>query len=106
MNDTTLAKHELAADFRDVMTDIDALMTATTNQSEGQASELRARIGDKLGAARHLATDTQHEAVERARRAADAIDTYVHEHPWQAMGLAATVGGAVGGAIGLLIARR
>jgi ElaB/YqjD/DUF883 family membrane-anchored ribosome-binding protein len=47
-----------------------------------------------------------HQPVERARHAADATDTYVHEHPWQAMGLAAAVGGAVGGAIGMLIARR
>jgi len=101
-NTTTTAKDRLASDFRDVMTDVEALMTATTNKAEGEASELRARIRDRLEAAKHRVAEAQHEAVERARRAAEATDSFVHEHPWQAVGVAA----AVGVAIGVLIARR
>ena len=102
MNDIPRVRNRLAHDFHDVMTDIDALMAATANQAEGQAGELRARILERLAPLKHRVRDMQHETVERARHAADATDTYVHQHPWQVIGLAA----AVGVAVGALIARR
>lgn len=102
MTDATHAKEKLAADFRSVMDDIDALMSATTNKAEGEATALRARIRDRLDTAKERVVDAQHEAVERARKAAEATDDYVHSHPWQAIGAAA----AVGLAIGVLIGRR
>lgn len=102
MTTTTQAKERLAADFREVMSDIDALLTATTNKAEGEATALRSRIIDRLEAAKVRVADAQHEAVERAKRAADATDHYVHDHPWQAIGVAA----AVGLVVGVLIGRR
>jgi ElaB/YqjD/DUF883 family membrane-anchored ribosome-binding protein len=102
MTDTTLAKEKLATDFRAVMADIDALMTATTNKAEGEATALRARIRDRLDSAKERVLDAQHEAIERAKKAAGATDDYVHSHPWQAVGAAA----AVGLAVGVLIGRR
>ncbi|HEY0955346.1 MAG TPA: DUF883 family protein [Roseateles sp.] len=102
MSDTTLAKEKLAADFRAVMDDIDALMTATGNQAEGEVKALRARIRDRLDGAKERLLDAQHEAVERAKAAATATDNYVHEKPWQAIGVAA----AVALAVGVLIGRR
>jgi ElaB/YqjD/DUF883 family membrane-anchored ribosome-binding protein len=102
MTDTMYAKEKLSADFRHVMEDIDALMSATTNKAEGEATALRARIRDRLDTAKERLVDAQHEAVERAKKAAGATDDYVHSHPWQALGAAA----AVGVAIGILIGRR
>lgn len=102
MSDTTLAKEKLAADFRAMMDDIDALMTATGNQAEGEVKALRARIRDRLDGAKERLLDAQHEAVERAKAAATATDNYVHEKPWQAIGVAA----AVALAVGVLIGRR
>jgi ElaB/YqjD/DUF883 family membrane-anchored ribosome-binding protein len=102
MTDTTFAKEKLAADFRSVMDDIDALMSATTNKAEGEVTALRARIRDRLDSAKDRVIDAQHDAVERAKKAAGATDEYVHSHPWQAVGAAA----AVGLAIGVLIGRR
>lgn len=102
MSDTTLAKEKLAADFRAVMDDIDSLMTATGNQAEGDAKALRARIRERLDDAKERLLDAQHEAVRRAKAAATATDDYVHDNPWQAIGIAA----AVGLALGVLIGRR
>jgi ElaB/YqjD/DUF883 family membrane-anchored ribosome-binding protein len=102
MTDTTVAKEKLAADIRSVMDDIDALMSATTNKAEGEVAALRSRIRDRLDSTKERVIDAQHEAVERAKRAAGATDDYVHSHPWQAVGAAA----AVGLAIGVLIGRR
>lgn len=102
MSDTTLAKEKLAADFRAVMDDIDSLMTATGNQAEGDAKALRARIRERLDDAKERLLDAQHEAMRRAKAAATATDDYVHDNPWQAIGVAA----AVGLALGVLIGRR
>lgn len=102
MSDTTLAKEKLAADFRAVMDDIDSLMTATGSQAEGEAKALRARIRERLDDARERLLNAQHEAVRRARAAATATDDYVHDNPWQAIGVAA----AIGLALGVLIGRR
>ena len=103
MNTTTAeAKDRLSSDFRSVMEDVDSLMTATTDKAEGEISALRARILDRLEGAKERVIDAQHEAVERAKKAAVATDHFVHDHPWQAIGVAA----AVGVAIGVLIGRR
>ncbi|KQW45861.1 MULTISPECIES: YqjD family protein [unclassified Roseateles] len=102
MSDTTQAKEKLASDFRAVMTDIDALMTATTNKADGEVKALRARIEERLSGAKEKLLDAQHEAVQRAKDAAIATDDYVHAKPWQAIGAAA----AIGLALGVLIGRR
>lgn len=102
MSDTTGAKDKLAADFRAVMADIDALMSATGSQADGEAKALRARIRERLDDAKERLLDAQHEAVRRAKAAATATDDYVHDNPWQAIGVAA----AVGLALGVLIGRR
>lgn len=103
MNTTTAqAKEKLSADFRSIMEDIDALMGATKDQAGGDAAALRARILDRLEGAKERVLDAQHEAIERAKKAAGATDDYVHDHPWQAVGVAA----AIGLVIGMLIGRR
>ncbi|MFG6467129.1 DUF883 family protein [Roseateles sp. BYS87W] len=102
MTDTTQAKKQLANDFGAVMNDIDALMTATTNKADTEVQALRARIQERLVGAKEKWLDVQHEAVQRAKDAAVATDDYVHAKPWQAIGVAA----AVGLALGVLIGRR
>jgi ElaB/YqjD/DUF883 family membrane-anchored ribosome-binding protein len=102
MTDTTQAREKLSADFRQVMEDIDALMKATTNKADGEAVALRARIRDRLDGAKERLVDAQHEAVDRAKKAVHVTDDYVHTHPWQAVG----IGAALGVAIGMLIGRK
>ncbi len=102
MNDTTMAKERLNADFAKVMEDIDALVNATATRAEGEATALRARIRDRLGEATDTLSSAQRAAVARAKDAAKVTDDYVREHPWQMVGAAA----AVGLAIGVLIGRR
>ncbi|HEY8878783.1 MAG TPA: DUF883 family protein [Roseateles sp.] len=102
MSNATVAKEKLAADFRAVMDDIDALTKATGKEAEGEVKALRTRIRERLDDAKEKVLDAQHEAVERAKAAATATDDYVHANPWQAIGVAA----AVGLALGVLIGRR
>jgi len=44
--------------------------------------------------------------VDKSRAAARATDEYVHENPWQSIGVAARVGAALGVVIGALLSRR
>jgi len=102
MSETSHAKEKLTADFHAVMADIDALMKATGQEAQGEAKAMRDRIRERLDGAKEKLLDAQHEAVERAKAAANATDDYVHANPWQAIGVAA----AVGLALGVLIGRR
>lgn len=96
------SKEKLAADFRMVMDDIDALVKATSNQAEGEVQTLRSRIRDRLDTVKDRAAGVQEEAVLRAKEAARVTDDFVHDHPWEIVGAAA----ALGLAIGVLIGRR
>lgn len=102
MSETAAAKERLASDFRMVMDDIDKLMKASGSQAEAEMHTLRERIVDRLDAAKERVAGVQEEALARAKQAAHATDDYVHTHPWQAVGLAA----AVGVALGVLLGRR
>lgn len=102
MSTATEAKEKLAADFRAVMDDIDALTRATGKETEGEIKALRTRIRSRLDDAKERLADVQHQTVERAKAAATATDDYVHAKPWQAIGAAA----AIGLALGVLVGRR
>ena len=63
---------------------------------------MRAKVGESLAVAKVKMTEAEQAALVKAKAAAEATDNYVHENPWQAVGIAA----GVGLVIGLLIGRR
>jgi ElaB/YqjD/DUF883 family membrane-anchored ribosome-binding protein len=103
----TAAKFErsrdaLVKDFADVLTEADALLKQASKETGEKASDLRAQVETKLRTARIKLQEVQDDAVDRAKAAARATDEYVHDNPWQAIGIAA----AVGFLAGLLMNRR
>jgi ElaB/YqjD/DUF883 family membrane-anchored ribosome-binding protein len=89
-------------DLRRVVDDAEALMRETAGAAGERADEVRARAADSLREARERLTLMEQELVTRARDAARETDRYVHENPWQSIGIAA----GVGLLLGLLIGRR
>src|SRR5260221_14722435 len=77
------------------------LKRAATETGE-KAKDLRSQVEAKLLAAKLRLEEFQGQAIDRAKETARATDDYVHDHPWQAIGIAA----AVGVVIGLLMNRR
>ncbi|HLS51996.1 MAG TPA: DUF883 family protein [Burkholderiaceae bacterium] len=67
-----------------------------------KAGELRERALESLRRSRLALYETQDALVEQGRKAARATDDYVHDNPWQAMGVAAVAGLL----LGVLISRR
>ena len=93
---------QLLADLKTVMNDAEALLRATSTQTGEKIQEVRARAEESLRQAKQRLSSIEDEALRRAREVADATDEYVHENPWQSVGIAA----GVGLLLGLLLARR
>jgi len=102
IQNTTVTKEQLISDFKVVIADAEALIKATANQGGEAVSNLRVKAEESLAVAKEKLADAQDALVEKGRVAAKATDDYVHEKPWNAVGIAAGVGLLVG----LLIGRR
>jgi ElaB/YqjD/DUF883 family membrane-anchored ribosome-binding protein len=99
---TSQARDQLVDDLKAVIDDAEELLKATAGAAGDKISGLRARTEERLRAARARLADAQEDVIGQAKDAARATDTFVHEHPWGAIGVAA----AAGLLVGLLIARR
>ena len=99
---TDVSKDKLVADMKVVIADAEELLKATASAAGDRVSAARTRMEDSLRTARVKLAEAQEVVVDKAKAAARATDDYVHDHPWQAIGIAA----AVGVVVGLLMNRR
>jgi ElaB/YqjD/DUF883 family membrane-anchored ribosome-binding protein len=93
---------QLLADFKVVVADAEALLKATANQGDEKLAEIRAKAEESLKVAKARMNDAQAALLLKSREAAKAADVYVHQNPWEAIGVAAGLGVLVG----FLISRR
>jgi ElaB/YqjD/DUF883 family membrane-anchored ribosome-binding protein len=63
---------------------------------------MREKVTEHLKRAKFRLQEEQEKMLTRTKEVAGATDDYVHEHPWEAVGVAA----GVGILLGLLISRR
>jgi ElaB/YqjD/DUF883 family membrane-anchored ribosome-binding protein len=101
-NPADVTKEQLIHDFKVVVSDAEALLKATAGQGGEALAAARTRAEESLVAAKAKISEAEAVLVAKTRAAAKATDEYVHVHPWQAIGIAASVGVVVG----LLIGRR
>ena len=97
-----VSKEQLLADFNVVVADAEALLSATANQGGDKLAEIRAKVEESLSVAKTRMLDAQEALLVKTRAAAKATDVYVHENPWNAIGVAA----GFGLVLGFLIGRR
>ena len=97
-----VSKEKLMEDLKVVVADAEELLKATANQTGERIAAARAKAEDSLRAAKVRLTEAQAAVVKQVKVAAKTTDDYVHENPWQAVGIAA----AVGLVLGALISRR
>jgi len=95
-------QQKLVTDMKTVIADAEDILHATVDQAGEKVATLRARIQERLQGAKLRLGDAEAALVAKTRSAARATDTYVHESPWTAVGVAAGVGLLVG----LIIGRR
>ena len=99
---SNVSKDKLVADMKVVVADTEELLRATASQTGEKVAELREKITGRLRDAKVRLADAEAAISDRAKAAARATDDFVHDRPWQAVGVAA----AVGLALGVLIGRR
>jgi ElaB/YqjD/DUF883 family membrane-anchored ribosome-binding protein len=92
----------LMSDLRAVLEDAEALLTATAGQAGDRIAKARERATETVRVARERLEDAQEQVVKQAKYAAKETDRYVHDNPWQAVGIAA----GVAFIIGVLVSRR
>lgn len=92
----------LSREFHNFVADIEDLIKSSTSLTGEELSKAKAKIQERIGAARATLDSTTQKVVERGRRAAAATNDYVTEEPWKAIG----IGAALGFLLGVLVARR
>ena len=90
------SKEQLIADFKTVIQDAEALIKATASQGGEALASVRAKAAASLAQARTRLADVDAEVLVRAKEAAKATDVYVHENPWKAIGISASIALLVG----------
>lgn len=97
-----ISSQKLMDDLVAVIANAEELLNATASQTDDRMTAVRAKAEKSLKAAKMRISNEQQELLEQAKTAVKEADTYVHENPWQAAGIAA----AIGILIGALISRR
>lgn len=87
---------------KESLDDAEKLLREAADSTGDKAHELREKAMESLRRTRVALHDTHYAVLERGREAARATDDYVHDNPWQSVGLA----GLTGLLVGLLICRR
>jgi ElaB/YqjD/DUF883 family membrane-anchored ribosome-binding protein len=90
----------LMTDLQDVLADTEAMLKDVTAEGGEMAAALRERITANLRNVKAKLIETEQLVADKF--AAKATDDYVHDNPWQSIGVA----GAVGFLVGLLVSRR
>jgi ElaB/YqjD/DUF883 family membrane-anchored ribosome-binding protein len=103
MTDSTdSARDKLVDEFSAVLGEAEEMLKRAATETGDKARDLRSQIETKLLRAKLSLQELEGQAVDQAKAAARATDDYVHDKPWQAIGIAA----AVGILVGLLMNRR
>jgi ElaB/YqjD/DUF883 family membrane-anchored ribosome-binding protein len=95
-------RDRLLEDLRLVIKDAEDLLRSTGQQVDEGYRLARARFESTLSGARSNLTTLEERVADGARDALETTQQYVKENPWQAVG----IGALTGLAIGLLIGRR
>lgn len=99
---TDANKEKFVADMKVLVADSEELLRATAAQAGEKAVAARERIQATLVATKAKLIEAERALIDKTKQAARVTDDYVHDNPWQAVGIAA----GVGFLLGLLIGRR
>jgi ElaB/YqjD/DUF883 family membrane-anchored ribosome-binding protein len=99
-------KQKLLADFHAVVTEADQLLKFVTDEGGDKANALRTKVERNLNAAKERLRSLEDALMEKTKATARATDEYVHENPWQTVGIAAGLSVVLGVVIGVLLYRR
>lgn len=101
-----MSREQLKGELRALILTAEELLEQTANQAGEGLRDTRARFENALGQVKGKLASAEDSIVAAARRKAAAADEYAHHHPWQTVGVFASVAAGVGLLLGMLIGRR
>jgi ElaB/YqjD/DUF883 family membrane-anchored ribosome-binding protein len=91
-----------SGELKNLIADVEELVGRIGNLKDADVSRVRGKVENALAAAKQSLANGTETARRQARKVAGTADDYVRESPWQAIGIAALAGVA----IGYLLSRR
>lgn len=89
-------------EVRGLLADIEDLVMSTTSLTGEDLARAKAKLAERVASAKASVAKMGGVIADRTRHTARVTDAYVHDSPWQALGIAA----AVGMLIGVVLTRR
>jgi ElaB/YqjD/DUF883 family membrane-anchored ribosome-binding protein len=87
-------------EVRTLLADVQDLVGRVAHVADPEIARLRVRIESGLATTKKALADGSEQAQQKAKAAIATSDRYVHEQPWQSVGIAAVVGLLVGFLVG------
>ena len=89
-------------DFGALLTEVETLLQRANSATGAPAEALQTEVENKLLAAKQRFLDLEGTTADAAKAVKQATEDYVHQNPWQSIGIAA----AVGFLAGVILTRR
>jgi ElaB/YqjD/DUF883 family membrane-anchored ribosome-binding protein len=100
------AAHQAGAaasgEVQNLIADVEDLLNRVGDAADPEVRRLRSKVVAAVAATRQSIADGTEQVQRQAKQALEASDRYVHNQPWEAIGIAALAGIAVG----FLVSRR
>lgn len=87
---------KLIAEIKQMVSDTEELLSATANQTGEIATHARSRIQNSLKVVNNRLHAAESSVLTHTREGAKVADQYVHDYPWQSIGISACAGVIVG----------
>jgi ElaB/YqjD/DUF883 family membrane-anchored ribosome-binding protein len=85
-----------SAELKNLVADVEDLVARIADLKDADVAKVRGQVLRAIDTAKETFAGSADSLRRRARRVAATADDYVHDSPWQAVGIAAVVGAVVG----------
>lgn len=85
-----------SAEIKNLIADVEDLVARIADLKDADVARVRNKVLRAVDTAKSSLADSAETVRRQAQRVATTADDYVHDSPWQAVGIAALVGAVVG----------
>ena len=89
-------KNAASGEVKNLIADVEDLMARIADLKDADVVKVRNKVQRAIDSTKQSLADGADALRQRAQDVASTADDYVHESPWQAIGIAALVGAVVG----------
>jgi ElaB/YqjD/DUF883 family membrane-anchored ribosome-binding protein len=89
-------KNVASAEIQNLIADVEDLVARIADLKDADVVRVRSRVLRAVGTAKESLAESADNLRRQAQRAATTADDFIHDSPWQAVGIAALVGAVVG----------